>query len=130
MPLVKVEILKGKSKEYKKAILDGVHSALVEAFKIPDHDRIQRLYELDKENFEFPHTKSENNTLVELTVFKGRSLEAKKLLYSAIADNLAKSPGIMCEDLTIVINEPPMENWGIKGGKPASEVNLGFKIDV
>lgn len=130
MPLVKVEILKGKSAEYKKAILDGIHSALVEAFKIPDYDRNQRLYELDKENFEFPHTKSEKYTLIELTVFKGRSFEAKKLLYTNIVTNLAKSPGIMGEDLSIVIHEPPMENWGVKGGKPASEVDLGFKIDV
>ncbi|HOJ77880.1 MAG TPA: tautomerase family protein [Bacillota bacterium] len=36
IPLVRIEIIKAKSKEYKKAILDGVHSALVEAFKIPD----------------------------------------------------------------------------------------------
>lgn len=130
MPLVKVEILKGKSVEYKKAIMDGIHSALVEAFKIPDKDRNQRLYELDKENFEFPYTKSEKYTLIELTVFKGRSLEAKKLLYSSIAANLAKSPGIMGEDFVIVIHEPPMENWGLKGGKPASEVDLGFKVNV
>ena len=54
MPLVKIEILKGYSKEYKKAILDAVHDALVESIKIPDHDRFQRLYELEKENFEFP----------------------------------------------------------------------------
>jgi phenylpyruvate tautomerase PptA (4-oxalocrotonate tautomerase family) len=130
MPLVKVEILKGKSVEYKKAILDGIHSALVEAFKIPEYDKNQRLYELDKENFEFPQTKSEKYTLIELTVFKGRSLEAKKLLYSSIASNLAKSPGIKGEDIIIVIHEPPMENWGVKGGNPASEVNLGFKVNV
>ena len=60
MPFVKVEILKGKSVEYNTAILDGIHSALVEAFKIPEYDRNQRLYELNKENFEFPYTKSQN----------------------------------------------------------------------
>jgi len=34
MPIVKIEIRKGKSEKYKKAILDGVHDALVEAIKI------------------------------------------------------------------------------------------------
>jgi phenylpyruvate tautomerase PptA (4-oxalocrotonate tautomerase family) len=130
MPLVKVEILKGRSGEYKKAILDGIHSALVEAFKIPDYDRNQRLYELEKKNFEFPSTKSDKYTLIEITVFKGRSLEAKKLLYSRIADNLARSPGITGEDFTIVLHESPLENWGIKGGKAACDVDLGFKINV
>ena len=52
-PLVKVEIVKGKSDEHKKAVLDGVHDALVQAVKIPDYDRLQRIYELDKANFEF-----------------------------------------------------------------------------
>ncbi len=130
MPLVKVEILKGRTAEYKKAILDGVHSALVAAFKIPDYDRNQRLYELERENFEFSHGKSDHYTLIELTVFKGRSLEAKKLLYSTIVHNLQNNPGIKGDDITIVIHEPPLENWGIHGGKPASEVNLGFSLKV
>jgi len=130
MPLVKVEILKGKTQEYKKAILDGVHSALVEAFKIPENDRIQRLYELEKDCFEIPANKTEKMTLIELTVFKGRSLEAKRNLYSAIVRNLAQSPGIDGKDIFIVINELPMENWGVKGGLPASEVDFGFNIEV
>lgn len=130
MPLVKVEILKGKTQEYKRAILDGVHAALVEAFKILDHDRIQRLYELEKDDFEISPTKTDNFTLIELTVFKGRSYEAKKNLYAAIVRNLAKSPGIDGKDIFIVINEPPLENWGVQGGIPASEADLGFKIDV
>lgn len=130
MPLVKVEILKGKTQEYKKAILDGIHSALVEAFKIPDDDRIQRLYELDADCFEISSNKTDQMTLIELTVFKGRSLEAKKNLYSAIVRNLAQSPGIDGKDIFIVIHEPPLENWGVRGGLPASEVDLGFSIKV
>lgn len=54
MPLVKIEIRKGKSEEHKKAILDGAHDALVKAIKIPDYDRFQRIYELDAANFETP----------------------------------------------------------------------------
>ncbi|MGE5626567.1 MAG: tautomerase family protein [Solirubrobacterales bacterium] len=130
MPLVKIEIFKGKTSEYKKAILDGVHSALVQAFKIPDYDRMQRLYELDRENFEIAPTKTEQFTLIEITAFKGRSLEAKKLLYKEIADNLKMNPGIDGNDITIVLNEHPLENWGVKGGKPASEIDFGFKIEV
>ena len=126
-----MEILKGRSADYRKAILDGIHSALVEAFKIPDYDRNQRLYELDAEHFEFPDTKYSNQyTLIELTVFKGRSLEAKRLLYSTIVRNLENDPGVKGEDITIVVYELPMENWGIRGGKPANEVNLGFKVEV
>ncbi len=107
MPLVKIEIREGKSKEYKKALLEGVHQALVQSIKIPDYDRKQRLYELDADNF-----------------------EAKKQFFQAIVDNLAKNPGIKGDDIIIVLHEPPLENWGIRGGKPASEVDIGFRIDV
>jgi 4-oxalocrotonate tautomerase family enzyme len=130
MPLVKITIRKGKSTEYKKALLNGVHEALVQSFKIPEHDRFQMLYELDKDCFEVPLSKTDNVTVIEITVFKGRSNEAKKQLYKSIVDNLAKNPGIKGDDIMIVLHEPPLENWGIRGGKSASEVNLGFKIDV
>lgn len=130
MPIVKITIRKGKSTEYKKALLGGVHEALVQSFKIPEHDRFQMLYELDKDCFEAPSSKTDNVTVIEMTVFKGRSNEAKKQLYKSIVDNLAKNPGIKGDDIMIVLHEPPLENWGIRGGKLASEVKLGFKIDV
>ena len=130
MPIVKISLLKGKSQDYKRALLDGVHSALVKAFLIPDNDRHQQLYELDENNFEFPSTKSNQFVIVEIIVFQGRSFDAKKNLYSAIIHNLGQSPGIVGDDILIILHEPQMENWGIRGGKPASEVDLGFKIDV
>lgn len=130
MPLVKIEIRKGKSDEYKKAILDGVHDALVESIKIPDYDRFQRIYELDEENFESPPNKTDNVMIIEITLFHGRSTESKKNLYQEIVKNLSKNPGINGDDITIVLYEPPLENWGIKGGKPANEVDLGFNINV
>lgn len=130
MPLVKIEIIKGKSNEYKKAILDGVHDALVETTKIPDYDRFQRIYELDEDNFEVPESKTNNVTLIEIVMFQGRSYEAKKALYKAINHNLTSNPGIIGDDIIIVLIEPPLENWGINGGNPANEVELGFNINV
>jgi phenylpyruvate tautomerase PptA (4-oxalocrotonate tautomerase family) len=130
MPLVKVEIIKGKSKEYKKALLNGIHAALQKALKIPEYDRTQILFEIDKRNFEIISNKSEQYTLIEITLFQGRSFEAKKELYKIIVENLAESPGIDGNDITIVLYEPPLENWGIRGGKAACDVDLGFKIDV
>ncbi len=130
MPIVRITIRAGKSPEYRKALLDGVHHGLVQAFKIPDHDRMQELRELAPDHFEIPSGKTEQFTIVEVTAFKGRSIEAKKLLYQTIVANLAKDPGIAGDDVIIILHEPPLENWGIRGGKPASEVNFGFRIDV
>ncbi len=101
--------------------------ALVQSIRIPDYDRKQRMYELDADNFEAP---SGDITIIEITMFKGRSIKAKKQLFRVIVDNLAENPGIKSDDIIIVLHEPPLENWGIRGGKPASEVDIGFKIDV
>jgi len=130
MPLVKISLRKGRSPEYRRAILDGVHNALVEAYRIPDSDRHQQLCELDADNFEIPPKNSDRSVVVEIIAFPGRSREAKKSLYAAIVRNLAKSPGIGGNDILIIVHEPPMENWGIRGGKPADEVDLGFRVDV
>ncbi len=130
MPVVRITIREGKSAEYRKALRDGVHNALVRSFRIPEHDRFQTLVELGRDRFEAPPAKSDNVTLIEVTAFKGRSIEAKRRLYQTIAANLAEAPGIAGNDIIIVLHEPPLENWGIRGGKPASEVDLGFKVEV
>jgi phenylpyruvate tautomerase PptA (4-oxalocrotonate tautomerase family) len=130
MPLVKISLRKGRSPDYKRALLDGVHAALVEAFLIPDHDRHQQLLELDADHFEIPSAKSEQFVVVEIIAFQGRSLDAKRKLYAAIVRNFGNSPGIVGDDVMIILHEPPKENWGIRGGRPASEVDVGFKVDV
>lgn len=129
MPLVTVTMIKGKSKGFRKSILDVVHSSLVTAFKIPDHDRNQRIIEIDPDNYEFPSGKTVNYMTIEMTVFPGRSIEAKRTLYKEIVTGL-KALDIPSDDILIVLKEPPLQNWGIRGGYPANEVDIGFKLDV
>lgn len=129
MPLVTIVMIKGKSKEYKQSILDAVHDSLVTAFKIPDHDRNQRIIEIQPDNFEYPKGKSENFVTIEMTVFPGRTFKAKKNLYKEIVSRL-QDLGIKGDDILIILNEPPLENWGIRGGYPANEVDIGFKLNV
>lgn len=62
-------------------------------------------------------------------MFSGRSIEAKRLLYEQIVRRLGEI-GVPATDITIVIVESGMENWGVQGGRPASEVQLGFNVEV
>lgn len=130
MPLVKISLRKGRSAAYRQALLDGVHAALVEAYRIPDSDRNQQLLEFDDACFEIPENHSDRFVVIEIIAFPGRSREAKKNLFAAVVRNLESSPGIDGNDILIIIHEPPMGNWGIHGGKPADEVDLGFRVDV
>lgn len=126
MPLVKIEILKGHTRDYKKTLLESVHEALELSLNIPDWDRFQRLYELDEDCFERNSTKTEKITIIELTLFPGRSKEVKGIIISEIVRLLGDRLEIMPNDIFIVINEPQLENWGIRGTQ-ASELGLQYK---
>ena len=129
MPLVRIEVRRSREPEEKRAVCDAVHAAMKEALLIPEHDRHIRYIEHAPEDFQVPPGKTEDYTLVEITLFQGRSMDAKRNLYQAVVRNLG-SLGIAPEDVFIVLIESPTENWGVRGGVPASEVNLGFKIEV
>ena len=128
MPIVHIHVARGRPDAERQAILDGVHAALVEAFRIPEHDRNQILHEHDPKHFE--SKKGPEFTLIELTVFPGRSLDAKRQLYAAVVRNLERAPGIAPEKVLVVLHEPPLANWGIRGGKPGADVEIGFRLDV
>jgi phenylpyruvate tautomerase PptA (4-oxalocrotonate tautomerase family) len=129
MPHVRIEILEGRSVDERRQLLQAVHDALVEAFEIPDDDRTQRIVEYDPINFEIPPGKSDRYTLIEITAFPGRSRTAKAALYEAIVQRLGDL-GVDATDVSIVVHEPSLENWGIRGGRPADEVDLGYRLDV
>ena len=129
MPIVKISILEGRSTSEKKKLLDIVHSSLVEAFKIPVNDRTQRVYEFSKTDFEIQEGLSDKYTIIEIIIFPGRSVEAKKKLYRLIFSKL-KEIGYQDNDATVVLHEPDLDNWGLRGGISAREIDLGFSLDV
>ena len=127
MPLVHVHLRAGRSAAQKKALLDGVHAAFVEAFKLPPADRNQLVHEYAPEDFEARY--GTDAVFVEGSIFPGRSLDAKRLLYRLLVENVEKA-GIARDQVLVVLHEPPLENWGIRGGQAAVDVQLGFKTNV
>lgn len=115
MPLIRIEILKGKDTSYKKTLLDAVHDALAAAIGIPDWDRFQRLYELEPECFERAPGKTDHFTMIEITMFPGRTKAQKARIFEEITKELYTRLGINNGDVFIVIQEPPNENWGLAG---------------
>lgn len=129
MPLTRIEVRKRRPAEEVAAIMEAVYQAQREALKVPEGDRQIRYVEHKPEYFSVPPGKTENYTLVEITLFPGRSLEAKRNLYKSIVQRFGEL-GIAPSDIFIVLYEPPLDNWGLRGGTPASEVDLGFNLNV
>jgi hypothetical protein len=129
MPLVRISRRVGFSTAENRLVLDAVHAALVEGFKIPDGDRHQQLLELDASHFEIPRGRGPGYTLVEITAFPGRSVEAKRMLYQALARRCAAA-GIPPQDLFVVLLEPPLESWSPRDGVSSADRKPGFALDV
>jgi phenylpyruvate tautomerase PptA (4-oxalocrotonate tautomerase family) len=110
-------------------LIAAVQSAFLTAIKTPEWDRdiVVALY--DDSRRIVPHGKSERFTRIEIKLFSGRSMAAKRNLYRTIVANLS-ALGIPKTEIKILLIEIPPQNWGIQGGQPASEVDVGFKIDV
>jgi len=129
MPLVRLNRRSGRPAEENRRLLDVVHAALVEAFKIPDADRHQILLEHDASAFEIPADRTEAYTLVEIVAFPGRSVDAKRKLYQSLAAGF-EAVGVSAGDLFVVMTEPPLENWSPRNGVSSVDVKPSFKLDV
>jgi phenylpyruvate tautomerase PptA (4-oxalocrotonate tautomerase family) len=131
MPATTIDVRTQYSEEQERALIDAVHAALVDAFKIPPHDKNVRLVVHAPHRLACPPTarKPEAYTYVTIDAFVGRSLDAKRALYRGIVHSLAPF-GIPPDHVQILLREHPAENWGIRGGQAACDVDLGFKVDV
>ena len=131
MPSVLVEVRKQYSSEQEVALIDAVHAALVSAFKILPGDKNVRLIVHESHRFACPPARSQPElyTHISIDCFAGRSLVAKRNLYQAIVRNL-EALGIPTDHVKILLREVAAENWGIRGGQAACDVELGFKVDV
>jgi len=123
MPSVRVEILKGKTADYKKVLLLSIQEALVTALRVEEDNRCIRLFELDEDCFLRRASKTDKYTLVELTLLPGRSNELKKNVIEEITRLLGGRLEIQSSDIMIIIHEAPPDNWGCYG-KPFSELDL------
>ena len=110
-------------------MIEAVYSAVQAALKVPDWDRTVRLIEHQPDHFPPPPGKGDRFTLINVTMFSGRSMDAKRALYAGIVDGLERL-GVPPTDTMIYLTEVPMENMAVFGSRPASEMDLGFKVKI
>jgi phenylpyruvate tautomerase PptA (4-oxalocrotonate tautomerase family) len=121
MPLVRIDLREGKSAEYRKALADGVHRAMIEALAIPPDDRFQVITEHREGLIYDPQylgmKRSDNVVFVQITLSAGRKPQQKRRLFKRTAEILAQSPGLKPQDLVINLVEVAWENWSFGDGE-------------
>jgi hypothetical protein len=122
LPLVTLTVRRPKSAEFKAAVLDAVHAALVSA-GVPAADRFQRVLELTENDLRFdpayPDLKSPRDAdfvLIEILWSVGRSVKVKKKMLAELMESLAQA-GLNTENVMVCFKETSWENWAFGGGR-------------
>lgn len=113
----------------RQKMSDVLHECVVNTLQYPQDKRFHRFIKLDEGDFFYGEGRSEQYTIIEISMFEGRSVEAKKALIRAIFTQFETELNIMSNDVEITIFETPRHNWGIRG-ITGDELGLNYKVDV
>jgi phenylpyruvate tautomerase PptA (4-oxalocrotonate tautomerase family) len=112
----------------RTALSDAIHACVIDTLGLPADKRFQRFLPLDAGNFIHPVDRSERYTIIEISMFEGRTVETKKQLIRMLFARLAEHGIVTPQDLEITITETPKCNWGIRG-LPGDELALNYKVE-
>jgi len=122
MPLVRISLREGKSAEYRRAVGDGIHRAMVETLGVPEQDHFQIITEHDAEGLIYDPSylgirRDDDVVLVQVTLSAGRRPPQKRDFMARAAALLAENPGLEVRNLFINLVEVAWENWSFGEGK-------------
>ena len=113
----------------RAALSSAIHGAVMAALEYPADKRFQRFVALDDEDFIHPDDRGDDYTIIEISMFEGRSEAAKRALIAELFDRIEHEAGIPSHSVEITITETPRLNWGIRG-QNAADLALGYQVEV
>ncbi len=102
---------------------------MMEALEFPSDKKFHRFFPMDKDDFFYASGRTEAYTVIEVSMFEGRTVEAKKQLLKLLFEHINSELSISPQDVEITIFETPKHNWGIRG-LPGDELALNYKVNV
>src|SRR5947209_15735805 len=110
MPLVKVNLLKGRSADEKDSIAGAIQSALATTLDVPEANRYQLFNEYDGESFRHTTgylgmTYTDQLLMIEITIREGDDDEQKQSLLAEINRNLVAAGVVGGDDVFVLITE-------------------------
>src|SRR5690242_7261742 len=103
MPQVRVFGLRSHLAPAIPAVSDVIHSCVMDALQYPKDKRAHRFIQLEPDEFFYPAGRSEKYTIVEFSMFEGRSTETKKALIRMMFERFDLQLGIPPGDLEMTI---------------------------
>ena len=121
MPLVRIDLRRGKPESYRKALGEIVYQAMRETIDVPENDKFVIVTEhaVDELNVSADYLGSRFSgdiVFIQITLNAGRPVEKKKALYKRIAEDLAAQLQLRPDDVFINLVEVAKENWSFGRG--------------
>jgi phenylpyruvate tautomerase PptA (4-oxalocrotonate tautomerase family) len=124
MPLLRIDVIEGRSEAELRELLDAIHSATLAAFKVPERDRYQIVHEhpaaemrIEDTGLNIPRT--ERVVVVQVTT-RPRSRIEKQNFYELLCEELARRCGVSASDVIVSITQNTDEDWSFGYGRAQS----------
>lgn len=123
MPFARVDLLQGKSSEYRATVADVVYRGIVDVLKAPDGDRFIVVGEHTKDNLIYdPHflgmDRSPDFLLIQVTSTVGNDQDSKLAFYRYVVDELRSRLSVRPDDVTINLVFVDRSDWSFGKGEP------------
>jgi hypothetical protein len=121
MPLLRFDLIEGRSESEVRKILDVTHEVLLETLKVPQRDRYQVVHEHQRSRMIMEDTglgfsRSDQMVLLQVTS-RPRHREMKEAFYRLLVERLASSCGISPQDVVVNFVTNADEDWSFGAGR-------------
>ena len=121
MPLLRFDLIEGRTDAELQTMLDAAHRAMLAAFKVPERDRYQIVNEykpsrmiVEDTGLGIPRT---DKVVVVQVVSRPRGKKAKQKFYRLLTEELQTSCGIAPSDVMVSVIENTDEDWSFGLGR-------------
>jgi phenylpyruvate tautomerase PptA (4-oxalocrotonate tautomerase family) len=121
MPIVRIDLIEGKTEEYRTRVGEIVYQTLVDVLDAPEGDRFQVITEHRKNALSFDREylnvhRTDDCVFFQIALNVGRSVELKRIFYKELTDRLYRVLALRKEDVFINLLEVTRENWSYGNG--------------
>jgi phenylpyruvate tautomerase PptA (4-oxalocrotonate tautomerase family) len=121
MPLLRIDVIEGRSEAELRELLDAIHRAMLVAFKVPERDRYQIVHQHPAAEMKIEDTglgipRTERIVMVQVTT-RPRTRFEKQNFYELLCQELLQRCGVKASDVVVSIMQNADEDWSFGYGR-------------
>ena len=120
MPVLRIDLIEGRSQAELSDLLDAIHRAMLAAFKVPERDRYQIVHQHPASEMRIEDTglgipRTERVVMVQVTT-RPRTQFEKKTFYELLCQELQRYE-VKASDVVVAITQNNDEDWSFGYGR-------------